>query len=123
MTRRALIKLGIGAIVAIFFVHICVFDRATWYGESWRGKKMANRKPYDPDSMTCASWDYPLGSSLRVTAGKKSVIVEVTDRGGRNRWYQFGKTVDLTPAAFIQLASLKTGTIQVRIEKVPRLRS
>src|SRR5262245_33937364 len=112
MRLRTKIQLGLFVIAAVLFVHNCVFDRATWYGESWRGKKMANRKPYNPDAMTCASWHYALGTKLRITNEKHSVIVEVTDRGGKNRWYQFGKTIDLTPNAFSKLAPLKTGTIK-----------
>jgi rare lipoprotein A len=112
------IRLGICLIVGVLLLHTCVFDRATWYGESWRGRKMANGKPYNPDLLTCASWDYPLGSKLRITYEKHSVTVEVTDRGGKNRWYQIGKTIDLTPTAFTKLAPLKAGSIQVRTQKI-----
>lgn len=110
------IGLGFAVIAAILFVHTCVFDRATWYGESWRGRKMANGKPYNPDALTCASWDYRLGTTLRISRGEKSVVVQVTDRGGKNRWYQFGETIDLTPAAFSKLAPLRTGSIQIRVK-------
>lgn len=111
------VRLGFFVIIAVLLVHACWFDRATWYGESWRGRKMANGKPYDPDALTCASWSYPLGSKLRITHQNHSVVVEVTDRGGRNRWYQFGKTIDLTPTAFARLAPLKAGTIQIKIHR------
>jgi rare lipoprotein A len=117
MRFRTKVKIGLALMVAVFVAHACWFDRATWYGESWRGKKMANGKPYNPDAMTCASWDYKLGSKLRITHENHSVTVEVTDRGGKNRWYQFGKTIDLTPTAFSKLAPLKTGTLQIKIHR------
>jgi rare lipoprotein A len=110
-------RLGLAMLLAVLVVHTCWFDRATWYGESWRGRKMANGKPYNPDALTCASWSYKLGTELRISNGRRSVIVEVTDRGGKNRWYQFGKTIDLTPAAFAKLAPLKTGSIQINIHR------
>jgi rare lipoprotein A (peptidoglycan hydrolase) len=112
------VRLSLLVIIAVLAMHACIFDRATWYGESWRGKKMANGQPYNPDAMTCACWHYKLGTKLRVTYDKKAVTVEVTDRGGRNRWYQFGKTVDLTPTAFSKLAPLKTGSIQISIHRI-----
>lgn len=115
--RRRLL-FGFFAVAAVILLHTCVFDRATWYGEHWRGKKMANGKPYNPDAFTCASWDYPLGSKLRLTYEKSSVTVHVTDRGGKNRWYQFGKTIDLTPTAFAKLAPLKTGSIPISVHRI-----
>ena len=117
MKLQTKLRLGLLLILAAILVHFCWFDRATWYGETWRGRKMANGKPYNPDAFTCASWDYPLGSNLRITHEKRSVMVQVTDRGGKNRWYQFGKTIDLTPAAFTRLAPLKTGTVQISIHR------
>jgi rare lipoprotein A len=115
MRISAKIRLGFFVIIAVLAMRTCVFDRATWYGESWRGKKMANGRPYNPDAFTCASWDYPLGTKLRIAHEKHSVTVEVTDRGGKNRWYQFGKTIDLTPASFSKLANPKVGSIQIKI--------
>jgi rare lipoprotein A len=114
----AKIRLGFSVILAALTIHACVFDRATWYGESWRGKRMANGKPYNPDAFTCASWDYPLGAKLRITHEKRSVTVQVTDRGGKNRWYQFGKTIDLTPAAFVTLGNLKIGSLKIHVSRV-----
>lgn len=115
LRRRLLLALLV--IGATVFIHTCVFDRATWYGESWRGKNMANGKPYNPDALTCASWSYQLGTTLRITHNGHSVTVQVTDRGGKNRWYQFGKTIDLSPAAFSKLAPLRTGSIKIQIHR------
>ena len=57
---------------------------ASWYGEAHRGKPMANRKKFDPDKLTAASWFYPLGTRVRVTLQsepQRAVIVTITDRG------------------------------------------
>jgi rare lipoprotein A len=113
-------KIGI-ALAAILFVcgwYACVYDRATWYGERERGKLMANGRRFNPDALTAASWNYPLGSKLRLVYGNKSVLVEVTDRGGARAFMQFGKVVDLSQAAFARLEKPAVGSIRVRITRV-----
>lgn len=57
---------------------------ATFYDYEYFGKTMANGQPFNPRHYTCASWDYPLGTWLKVTnpSTGKHVIVEVTDRWG-----------------------------------------
>ena len=56
-------------------------------------------------------------TKLKVTNPKngKSVIVTVTDRGGFNK---LGRIIDLSEGAFKQIASLKSGVIKVKIEKL-----
>jgi rare lipoprotein A len=113
-------KLGMALAVILLVCgwHKCCYDRATWYGERERGKLMANGRPFNPDAMTAASWNYPLGSRLRLSYGSKSVVVEVTDRGGARAFLQFGKVVDLSHAAFARLEKPEVGTIRVRIARV-----
>lgn len=74
---------------------------------------MANGKPFDKNQLTCASWNYPLGTKLTVTHGEKSVQVTVTDRGPNKRLK--GRIIDLSQAAFQELADPKLGLISVRI--------
>lgn len=90
----------------------------SWYGAECAGRLMANGKPFDPEAMTCASWDYPLGTKLRVSHGGRSVVVVVTDRGPARRLYAQGRTLDLSRAAFRKLGSLKAGLLEVNIERV-----
>jgi rare lipoprotein A (peptidoglycan hydrolase) len=86
---------------------------ASWYNEP--GKVMANGKFFDPNKYTGATRDFLLGSFVKLTAGKKSVVVKVTDR--INRRYAW-KRIDLTPAAFMALgAPLSQGLIDVRVER------
>ena len=90
---------------------------ATWYGESHRGKPMANTKPFDPDAYTCASWYYPLGTVLVVKSGTLYTVVTVTDRGPNKRLIKKdGRVIDLSRAAFKQLAPLRVGKTKVEIE-------
>ncbi len=107
----------IAAVLLLCGWHACFYDRATWYGDSERGKRMANGHPFNPDAFTAASWNYPLGSKLRVIYGKKSVLVEVTDRGGAGAFMQFGNVVDLSRAAFARLEKPAVGSIRVKITR------
>src|SRR5262245_6580022 len=79
---------------------------ASWYGEEYRGKLMANCEPFDPDKLTAASWFFPLGTKVRVTAAgsTNSVEVIITDRGPRRDLVRQGRIIDLSCAAFERLA-------------------
>lgn len=97
---------------------------ASWYGAELAGRPTASGQPFDPSKLTCASWNYPLGTRLRVTFGQKndpkyltkSVVVLVTDRGPNKRLH---RVIDLSEAAFAQLADTRRGLIPVKIERVP----
>ncbi|MGD1083527.1 MAG: septal ring lytic transglycosylase RlpA family protein [Verrucomicrobiota bacterium] len=114
-------KRKFAAVLAVILMvcawHACCYDRATWYGGSDRGKLMADGRPFNPDALTAASWDYPLGSKLKIVYGNKSVRVEVTDKGGKRAFLQFGKVVDLSHAAFARLAKPEVGSIRVTIRR------
>jgi rare lipoprotein A len=114
---RRKIGLALAAILLVCGWHTCVYDRATWYGDRERGKFMANGRRFNPDALTAASWNYPLGSKVRVAYENKSVVVEVTDRGGARAVFQFGKVVDLSHAAFERLERPSVGSIRVRITR------
>lgn len=91
---------------------------ASWYGGGEKlNKYTASGEVFDPDKLTCASWDYPFGTKLRVTAVKsgKSVIVRVNDRGPAKR---LDRIIDLSRTSFLRLAPLKKGVIKVQIEVV-----
>lgn len=97
-----------------------IYTKASWYGEELRGKPMANGKPFNPDAYTCASWDYPLGTTLMVTHGDRFVIVTVTDRGPSRELYKKGRRLDLSLAAFRELAATRYGVIEVEIEELTK---
>lgn len=97
---------------------------ASWYSraECCTAKNpnalMANGQPLRDDRYTCASWDYPLGAVVRVTAGARSVECVVTDRGPARRLTAQGRIVDLTRAAFQRLAPLDRGLVRVTVREV-----
>jgi len=96
----------------------CAPDRATWYGGAQRGKLMSNGRPFNPEAMTAASWDYPLGTKLKIIHSEKSIVVEITDRGGARGFFQLGKTIDLSRGAFSHLAQPEVGSIKIKIARV-----
>jgi hypothetical protein len=87
--------------------------RASFYSESYRGKKMANGAPFDPDALTCAAWDWPLGTTLLVSHGRRTVRVVVTDRGPAAKFPD--RIVDLSRAAFAHIADTRLGVITVAV--------
>jgi rare lipoprotein A len=94
---------------------------ASWYGEAHRGKLMANGKKFNPDKLTAASWFYPLGTKVRVTArasdnSARTVLVTVTDRGPAHDLVSEGRIIDLTHAAYKRLAHPDLGLVSVSIQ-------
>jgi rare lipoprotein A len=91
---------------------------ASWYGESHRGKLMANGKRFDPAKMTAASWFYPLGTRVRVSLNDPSrvVVVTITDRGPARSLVSEGRIIDLAEAAFARLANPNQGLVPVTVE-------
>ena len=120
---RTLLHLGL-----TFFCAVNLYGAdmvASWYGAECAGKPMANGKPFRPEAMTCASWDFPLGTRLTVSARAsslsgqrpRSVIVEVTDRGPAKRLLR-SRQIDLSRGAFSALAPLERGLVEVRVERI-----
>lgn len=97
---------------------------ASWYSRAECATRanpdalMANGRPLVDEHYTCASWTYPLGSVVRVTAGGRSVECVVTDRGPARRLVAQGRVIDLTRAAFSRLAPLSRGVVPVTVEEV-----
>jgi len=118
--KTLLLMLMLGACVAQGSVPTA--GVASWYGESHRGRLMANGKKFNPDRLTAASWFYPLGTRLRVTASApggspRSVLVTVTDRGPSLDLVRDGRIIDLSYATFRRLASPDDGLVQVRLTR------
>jgi rare lipoprotein A len=90
----------------------------SWYGQECAGRLMSNGKPFRPERLTCASWDYPLGTRLAIRRGGNSVIVVVTDRGPAKRLVAQGRRLDLSEAAFRRIGNLADGLLVVNVEVV-----
>lgn len=81
---------------------------------------MANGEMLDDKKFTAASWDYSFGTNIKVInlINGESVTVKICDRGPNRRLYRQGRVIDLSKAAFAQIADLKIGVIPIRIEEV-----
>ena len=88
----------------------------SWYGGGEKlNKHTSSGEVFDPEGLTCASWNYPFNTYLKVTriATGKFVIVRVNDRGPKK---SLGRILDLSRRAFSELAPLDVGLIKVRVE-------
>lgn len=86
---------------------------ATFYGDEYNGRQMANGETFSNDAMTCAAKGFPFGTVLEVQSldtGKK-VEVTVTDRPGK-------EVVDLTTKAFGAIDNVSKGKIRAKIKVV-----
>jgi rare lipoprotein A len=92
---------------------------ASWYSESDAGilATTANMELFDDEQLTCAIWDIPFNTLIRVTNldNGKSIIVRVNDRGPAKRLVRKGRIIDLTKEAFSRIADLDNGLIKVKI--------
>ena len=124
--KRAAVILIIFMIVALFFAHIgegfkpspiYIKGIASWYSEDDPGilETTANMEHFDDSGLTCAIWDVPFNTILKVTnlENGKYVIVRVNDRGPAKR---LDRTIDLTRATFSKIADLNKGLIEVSVE-------
>lgn len=91
-----------------------VSGTATWYGDYFHGRPMANGEIYNMyNAGIAASNIYPLGTWLTVTNQNngRSVVVRVTDTGS----FAGSTIVDLSYAAFSQIADPDAGRIPVSV--------
>jgi len=90
--------------------------RASFYSASLDGSRTASGGAIHLSDLVAAHKTLPFGSLVKVTneANGKSVVVKIVDRGP----YVAGRVIDLTPAAFGQIASLSSGVISVRLDLV-----
>lgn len=101
--------------MAVLSIFVPIIAIASFMGDNSEGRIMADGHPYRAASLTCASWDYPLGTYLEVSRQGKSVTCEVTDRGPARELYLRGRTLDLSEEAFRRLADPRLGLIGVTI--------
>lgn len=88
---------------------------ASYYNDKFNGKRTASGKRFNNNKFTAAHKKIAFGTKLKITneRNKKSVIVEVTDRGPFSK----RREIDLTKRAFMKIASNKgSGSMKVKIE-------
>lgn len=85
------------------------FTRSTWYGVEGTEWGTASGEAFDANLLTAAHKTLPFGTILKVTNSNngKSVNVKINDRGP----YSKGVHLDLSRAAFEEIASLGAGII------------
>ena len=81
-----------------------------------RGTQTASGEIFSDSKITVAHKTLPLGTVVQVTnlENGKSVTARVNDRGP----YVPNRIVDLSPAAFAQIADLSRGVIRVNVRTV-----
>jgi rare lipoprotein A len=87
---------------------------ASHYGYGWDGRTTASGEILDCDSFQAAHLTLPFGTIVQVISQDdpdKSIIVKIVDRGP----HVDGRVIDLTPAAFLELAPLSQGVIRVEL--------
>lgn len=107
---RQIIALALGLSLVIPEMAQAGQASATYYGPGFHGKKMANGRRFNQNAMTAAHPSLRLGTRIRVRYRSRSVVVRVTDR--------CRCSLDLSKAAFRQLAPLSKGRIRVRYSRI-----
>jgi len=96
---------------------LIIKGKASWYSQNDPGILLttANMEKFDDSELTCAIWDLPFNTILKVTnlENGKSVLVRVNDRGPARR---LNRAIDLTKQAFSKIADLEKGLADVSVE-------
>ncbi len=90
--------------------------KASYYHDSFAGRKMADGTPFDPDANHAASKTLPLGTTARVTNldNGRSAVVQIRDRGP----YVEGRIIDLSPATAERLDIGDKGVVPVEVKPI-----
>ncbi|NEX64097.1 septal ring lytic transglycosylase RlpA family protein [Noviherbaspirillum galbum] len=90
--------------------------KASYYANSFAGKKMADGTPMNPNENIAASRTLPLGTKAEVTnlENGKSEVVEVRDRGP----YVGGRIVDVSPKVAEKLDMKEDGVAPVVVKPI-----
>lgn len=88
--------------------------KASFYGQKYQGRLTASGERFDQSAMTASHRTLAFGSRVKVTHQQtgRSVIVTINDRGPFVR----GRVIDLSKAAFQEIAELRSGVVPVRLE-------
>ena len=90
--------------------------KASWYGPRFHGRVTANGEIFDQMAVTAAHKKLKFGTILRVTNPKnnRSVVVRINDRGP----YAFGRQLDLSKAAAVELEMIEKGIAKLKVEEI-----
>jgi rare lipoprotein A len=92
--------------------------KASFYSDSFAGKKTASGETYDPDEMTAASKKLPIGTVVKVKniENGRTVNVRINDHGPNVR----GRDLDLSKAAARRLGLTHKGVAKVKVTRVSK---
>ena len=98
-----------------------LYGTASYYSNSFNGKKTANGEIYSHKKMTAACNVLPLGTWIKVTnlRNGKSVVVKTNDR----LHTRMKRVVDLSREAADKLDYVKSGLTRVRVEVISKKKS
>ncbi|GAB3370865.1 septal ring lytic transglycosylase RlpA family protein [Spongiibacter taiwanensis] len=87
---------------------------ASFYAQKYHGRQTASGEVFDQQAMTASHRTLQFGSKVRVTNlnNGRSVVVRINDRGPFVR----GRIIDLSKAAFAEIADLRLGLVPVSVE-------
>lgn len=90
--------------------------KASYYGQKFYSKKMADGTPMNPQSNVAASKTLPLGTKAQVTnlENGKTDTVEIRDRGP----YVKNRIVDVSPKTADKLGLKENGTAPVEVKPI-----
>jgi rare lipoprotein A len=89
---------------------------ASYYAKKFHHRKTASGERFDNYAMTAAHKTLPFGTEVIVNNinNGKSVTVRINDRGP----FVKGRIIDLSRAAFTEIADLNRGVVKVKIRVV-----
>ena len=98
-----------------------LYGTASFYSNSFNGRKTANGEIYSHKKMTAACNVLPLGTWIKVTnlRNGKSVVVKTNDR----LHSRMKRVVDLSREAADKLGYVKSGLTRVRVEVIGKKKS
>ena len=93
-----------------------LYGTASFYANSFNGKKTASGETFSQQKFTAACNVLPLGTWIRVTNlyNDRSVLVKVNDR----LHSKMKRVVDLSRSAAIKLNYIQSGLTRVRVEVI-----
>ena len=89
---------------------------ASYYHDKFNGRKTASGEIFDNSKLTAAHRTLSFGTEIKVTNLKngKEVIVTINDRGP----FTSSRALDMSRAAFAEIADIDHGTVPVEYEIV-----
>jgi len=95
-----------------------LYGTASFYSNSFNGKKTASGELFSQQKMTAACNVLPLGTWIRVTnlRNGRSVLVKINDR----LHARMTRVVDLSRTAAEKLSYIKSGLTRVKVEVIGR---